>query len=136
METAYIRINRVTEDKNGGTFGVLVLNGSPFCLTLEPAWKMNEKNFSCIPEGQYIACRYNSSKYGNVWMLDNVPGRSFIEIHAGNIIKDTNGCILLGMKYGMLDGWPAVLESKVALKAFNHVLEPCIMLHITIKNCF
>jgi hypothetical protein len=62
-------------------------------------WKDNEKEISCIPEGEYEFHRYSSAKYKNVWKLENVPGRTDILIHAGNTIADFKGCIGAGRTY-------------------------------------
>ena len=35
------------------TIGELFLNGERICDTLENPWQDNERNFSCIPEGNY-----------------------------------------------------------------------------------
>ena len=45
-----LTLKRVAENEDG-TFGVLIHNNVPFCLTIEPEWKNNMKNISCIPEG-------------------------------------------------------------------------------------
>jgi len=46
--------------------------------------------------------------------IQNVPDRSNIEIHVGNFLKDTDGCVLLGTKYV----GEALLGSHVAFNAF------------------
>ncbi len=50
-----------------------------------------------IRTGKYSAKEYDSQKYGRkVIRLDDDNGRTDIEIHAGNRIDDTRGCILVG----------------------------------------
>jgi hypothetical protein len=62
------------------------------------------------------------------YRLLDVPGRSGILIHAGNhageapLKTDTQGCILLGAKLGKLHGQQAVLDSRLALHAFEAVM--------------
>ena len=73
----------------GMVFGRLYLNGQPLLYTLEPDIMMR------IRPGTYSAQIYQSPRNGRVLLLD-VPGRTFIEIHAGNSVKDTTGCILVG----------------------------------------
>lgn len=102
-----------------GTFGVLHdLNGLPLCLTLEEPWKDNERKISCIPTGVYRCVPHTGGKFKNVWRLENVKGRDAILIHAGNTLKDTEGCILVGARFGSLNGKPAVLDS---VNALNHL---------------
>ena len=110
-----------------GTFGVLIYN-YPIALTCEDPWKNNEKGVSCIPRGTYIVKRCShseeyefrpSARYGDIFNVTNVVGRTFILIHRGNLPKDTEGCILLGEEYGHLNGKPAILDSG---KAFKEVM--------------
>ncbi len=82
-----------------GTYGVLIRDGHPLCVTLELPWKNNEKDVSCIPEGEYEFNRYSSTKYKNIWRLEGVPDRTDILIHAGNTIADFKGCIGAGKTY-------------------------------------
>lgn len=81
-----------------GTFGILTHENRPLCMTLEPLWRGNQKNLSCIPPGNYVCTKHNGEKFKNVWRLLDVPGRSDILIHSGNTVsKDTQGCILVGL---------------------------------------
>jgi hypothetical protein len=73
------------------------------CLTLELPWKDNRPNVSCIPAGEYGASLYQSYKHGQVVLLDGVPDRTFIEIHAGNYTRQIEGCILVGDSIKYLD---------------------------------
>ena len=82
------------------TFGVLLTPDlKPLCLTLEDPWKDNKVGESCIPAEKYKCTPHNGTKYKEVWVLNNVPGRSAILIHAGNTHKDTRGCILVGESF-------------------------------------
>jgi hypothetical protein len=72
------------------TFGEIYVNGIKMGVTLELPHGQR------IPAGTYNAGTYSSPKYGRtVIMLKNVPGRTNIEIHHGNYVSDTTGCILL-----------------------------------------
>jgi len=57
----------------------------------------NQKQISCIPEGEYDLNIYNSVKFGRCLIVKDVPGRDSILIHKGNYNSDTHGCILPGM---------------------------------------
>lgn len=80
------------------TKGILQVEGIYACDTLELPWRNNEHDISCIPEGTYSIRQYLSVKNGNCIYVDGVPGRTGIEIHIGNSISNTSGCILVGVK--------------------------------------
>lgn len=110
------------EKGNDGTFGVLRLDGKVFCVTLEPPDRGNRKDTSCIPSGEYV-CRYvESPSFGSTFEIADVPGRTHILFHAGNVPGDTRGCVLLGRYYGTLGDDRAVLQSG---SAFNEFLTHC-----------
>lgn len=90
-----IHLKRVTCNQYG-TFGVLMKDNIPVCVTLEDMWKFNQQNVSCIPTGVYECADFSGAKFKNVWILKNVPDRSYILIHSGNTADDTHGCILVG----------------------------------------
>jgi hypothetical protein len=109
-----IEIVRLTKSDKG-VFGALLMDGFPQCWTLEDPDNNNAKQVSCIPEGAYKVGPHSGQKYQDVWILKDVPGRDAILIHNGNTIRDTQGCILVGAKFGFLYGLPAVLDSNFAL---------------------
>ena len=111
-------LKRIAQNDDG-TFGVLI-DGmvTPFALTLENRWRNNEKNISCIPEGWYICKRIISPRFGETFQITEVPGRSHILFHWGNLDDDTQGCVLLGEEFGVLGGETAILSSKRAFKEF------------------
>ncbi|MBI9078319.1 MAG: hypothetical protein JEY79_01105 [Pseudodesulfovibrio sp.] len=112
------------DQDQGGTFGVLILDGRPFCSTLEPMDKGNVANVSCIPgDTTYICGIVDSPKYGPTFEVQGVPGRSHILIHSGNLVEHTKGCILLGKYEGKLKGNRAVLNSG---ETFRHFLSMCV----------
>ena len=73
------------------------------CDTLEPKWRdyakgaRKIKGKSAIPEGRYpIVITFSPTFKKWLPLLVNVPMFSGIRIHAGNTVKDTQGCILVG----------------------------------------
>lgn len=107
-----------------GTFGTLKIKGEPpFCLTLEPPWKDNQKNISCIPVGTYFCHRVQSPKFGNTFEVRPVENREHILFHWGNRVRNTKGCIMLGEEYGYLAGHPAILSSRRGFNEFMLKLE-------------
>ena len=89
------------------------------CDTLEPQWRdyakgaRKIKGKSAIPEGRYPVVITYSQKFKQ-WLplLLGVLNFLGVRIHAGNTVKDTQGCILVGLnlKKGM------VLNSRKYLK--------------------
>ena len=117
----YLRLVRITE-YNGATLGVLTIDDSPEMVTLEDPWNLNERNVSCIPEGRYNVTPHNSPKFGKTYLVEDVPERSHILVHAGNTSKDTHGCILVGLQFGELNNQPAVLASRSAFIKFLELM--------------
>jgi hypothetical protein len=73
------------------TMGKLIVNGELFCDTLENTKKI-------IPAGSYkIALVWSNKFHRELPELVNVPKRAAIMIHRGNSVKDTRGCILVGI---------------------------------------
>lgn len=104
-----------TPSTDSGTFSVAFIDGAPFCVFVERPWINNANYISCIPPGKYQCIAFNSDKHGNVWKLQNVLGRTDIEIHAANIFTELKGCLAPGRRFGTLKGTPAVLESNQAM---------------------
>ena len=83
------------------TIGNLYLDGEWLCDTLENPYLNNQKNISCIPEGQYKVrlrtARESATKDYLHLLVQDVPDRSLILFHSGNTAKDTRGCVLVGI---------------------------------------
>ena len=94
------------------------------CFTLELPFNNNEPNISCIPNGTYRAFKRVSPKNGLVLELRDVPGRTFIQIHAGNYTRQIQGCILVGdgIKYLDNDNVPDITNSKLTLNQLLDVV--------------
>jgi hypothetical protein len=84
LQRKYFKPEYIIGDLTDGT-------GIWICNTLEP-------NHAAIPFGNYKVFLTLSPKLDRVTPeLDDVPQRSGIRIHAGNSVKDTQGCILVGL---------------------------------------
>ena len=72
--------------------GEMFIGGQAACYTLE--------NYpDRIPAGRYQVTLYNSPSWRRVMpLLNNVPGRSYIEIHYGTYPTDYRGCIGVGQQ--------------------------------------
>jgi len=110
-----------------GCGGVLLANGKFVCMTLELPWRSNIVNESCIPSGQYDVMPYMSKRFGNAYMIKDVPGRSGILFHKGNTLVDTTGCILLGAQ---LTDSLTLINSAAGYRVFEKSLEGQILLEI------
>lgn len=113
-------LNR-TDFTDKSTIGDLYLDGHWTCFTLELSCRKNAEGKVCIPEGKYEVRMEWSTRFGmNTPHLQNVPGRTFIEIHPGNKPEDTEGCILLGQSKDV--DW--VSNSRSAYLALVALLAP------------
>lgn len=90
--------------------------------TLELPWKNNKLFISCIPDGVYRCAIRQSPKNGEVYELQGVSGRTYIQIHTANIASDLSGCIAIGCRFGTQLGQLAVLSSKRANNKFKEAL--------------
>ena len=116
-----------------GTPGLLTVNGTTF-HTLELGWYNNIQDYSCIPPSSYQCNPYHWDKFNlDVFELQNVPDRVACLIHMGNWAGDTRqtdpttgnpyrsdveGCIILGLTAGVIEGQLGIGESVIALKQF------------------
>jgi len=105
-------LKKLTEDKgvnlllirdtftDVSTIGRLFINGESFCDTLENPYINNERNISCIPEGQYKVrlrlARESATRDYLHLLVQDVPNRDWILVHIGNYPSQTQGCILVG----------------------------------------
>lgn len=105
------------------------------CATLE---RHPSADHPCIPAGKYVAKRDwhhpNDPKRYQVWELQNVPGRSEIQIHIANKPSQLLGCIAPGESYGVMDGEPAVLNSTAAFKRFMEYTKDATTLELEVKD--
>lgn len=113
---------------------MLHVNGKPeaFCVTGELPVSggnpdvQNERQVDCIPEGTYTCEIRQSPKFGKVYEIKDIPGRSDVLIHRGNYCgnkakgyrSDVLGCVILGSDFGTLEGQKAVIGSKAAFEKF------------------
>lgn len=110
------------DSNNECAFGALFLDEKEICKTLELPWRDNQKGISCIPAGEYKLSPYPSSRFGEVYIVNDVPNRTGILIHTGNTASDIEGCILVGDSYGKLNGKRAVLNSRQTFKVLKELL--------------
>ena len=127
--------------------GFLTVGAKRFA-TLEEGWRADPQGpggqrregiltESCVPDGPYELRPHTSAKYPDgVYALVNETlgvyyqnrpqgqpwGRQAILIHPGNTIQDIEGCILVGLTHGTLEGRQAVLSSRDAFSQLKALL--------------
>ena len=101
--------------------------------TLERPWVFNERKISCIPSGTYLVKRHISPKFGQCFKIQDVKGRSDILIHSGNVVKDTLGCVLVGLTSGTVDDSDTamVYSSRKAMAVLLALIDKEIVLQIS-----
>ena len=123
-------ISRSYED-NFTLSSVFVLNGEQLlykCKAIELPWLSNQRNVSCIPEGEYWAVKEEHPTRGKVFRLLWVRNRLGILVHPGNFVagyvKDSEGCILPGIYFADInnDGMLDIAESRIAMNALYDLM--------------
>lgn len=101
-----------------GTIGEMTLPDGTILTTVEPPWQDNQPHVSCIPAGTYTVRRNKTGRHC-FYQVQNVDGRTDIEIHVANYFinpsgkQELDGCIAPGL--GRISGHPvSVSRSKDA----------------------
>ena len=129
IERAVMSRDIMDDRASQGVFQFFDAEGAPvlffgthgYLYTLENPWLDNERNISCIPAGDYICRRVLSPSYGETFEIVDVEGRTHILFHWGNWVKNTDGCVLLGV--AREDSDPAIWSSRSAHAAFMEAAE-------------
>ena len=126
-----LRLLRASTSKDG-TFGTLVGMDFDFYSLEKPYVDLDGNGLSdpqksCIDPapGQtasYLCEWRESPKYGWCYEVTGVPGRSHILLHPANWQEQLLGCIALGKGRGVLNGKPAITQSKRAIKEFHEAM--------------
>ena len=124
---------KIFTDKS--TIGELFIDDIFFCYTLEDrdrglnqsdniATIMLKKVFgvTAIPAGTYSVAITDSARFKKLMpLIKDVKGFAGVRIHTGNYPEDTEGCVLVGMKYGP----DKVISSKEAYDTLFDRLSAC-----------
>jgi hypothetical protein len=131
-----VKICRISS-RLDGVFSAIIVNNLPIAVSLERPWLDNRKGESCIPAGNYLAKRVISPKFGDTFEITGVPGRGNILFHAGNIMEDSHGCVILGESFNIwTTGQCSVASSKVAFAEFMQRLVGINEFPVEIANYF
>lgn len=98
------------ESSSMGTFGVLLHGSKWLCHTLEPADCSGRKNCG-VTSGIYQLIMEYSPKFGVLLPTIVAPEREGLRFHAGNFVRETRGCVLVGN----LRNCSSLLLSRLAL---------------------
>lgn len=110
---------RVSPNNSAGAFGVLMEGRNPFAVTLERTYDHTGRLQRVkIPPGRWVCRRTHFYRGGYDTYEVPVPGYSRLLFHKGNVEDDSEGCILVAQRYGVLNGQPAILNSGVAFADF------------------
>lgn len=110
-----------------GSLNVISNDATIFkCDTLELPYKDNQSKISCIPKGVYFCQKVGATKnipYEHISVME-VPNRSGICIHTGNLYTQILGCVLVGCGYGDInkDGQKDILNSKLTYTKLMKIL--------------
>lgn len=100
------------------TIGKLYIDGHYLCDTLEDTVRPAGTKIAgktAIPAGTYRVKKTMSPRFKKILPeILNVPGFTGVRIHAGNLPKDTDGCLLLGLNKAK----GAVLFSQITVDFF------------------
>lgn len=127
MKTATLQREPSSDE---GTYGTLRF-GEQQVYTIELPWRENRRQISCIPPGSYRCAIVQSPRFGRVYEVKDVQGRSHVLIHSANLAGDAalgwttqlQGCIAPGERRGKMPNnagrmQNAVLVSRPALSRF------------------
>lgn len=103
-----VRLQR-REYTDQGAFSVIRFGGSAV-YSIELPWRDNLRQRSCIPAGVYRCAMLTSPRFGRVYGVANVPGRTHVLIHSANFAGDVSlgwqtqlqGCIAPFKRYGVM----------------------------------
>lgn len=124
-DTITVELERDLESPILGTLGTLRLGGNRLCDTLELPYRNNAEFVSRIPAGLFgLVWQWSKRFRAFRWHVTDVPNRSAIEIHSGNTLKDTVGCILVGLSRIVTPDSYFVLQSLDALSVFDDAMKP------------
>lgn len=112
---------RVVRNKDG--FGTMYYRGVYLCDTLE------NPEF-IIADGLYpIKWTYSPKFNAFRFEIGDVPGRSRLLIHEGNYIKDSKGCLLVGVRADKV-----LQYSVITLQRINRVIHEIELPYIDLKT--
>ncbi|MDO8547872.1 MAG: DUF5675 family protein [Nitrospirales bacterium] len=115
-------------------------DGSQLMVSLTHAFAEAETWLPIVKPGEYVMRRYQSPHFGLVWEICDVPGHTYILVHAGNFNLDSEGCEVVGEDIAIGDDPRTqgpdemVTNSKAALKKFMAETAAEDVLYLTVNG--
>jgi len=108
-----------------GMQGVLRYKGKAFALTLELPWRDNKRGESCVPADCYKTDLAPSPARGgrDIWWIRGVEDRIAIQLHTGNVLEHTDGCVIIGDQFDFLENGGIVI--KQSRHAYSELMRLC-----------
>lgn len=111
-----------------GAFGVILIDGVPAgpvsCERTYPVAASAPRGAQLvkIPAGRWV-CKRTHFNRGNypTYEITGVPGHSRLLFHAGNTEDDSDGCVLVGQRFGFVGARPSVLQSRLGFAEFMNL---------------
>lgn len=131
-----IIVRRTYHEKATTGLGEVIEDGKVIFsfFTLELPWNNNERNISCIPEGEYLVRKMppNSKRRYEYFWVQDVPGRDSILWHPGNYTSQILGCCLPGEKLTDInrDGIIDITNTTATLKRLTDLMPTLFKLKI------
>jgi len=120
-----LELHRLIDQPKELQLGVLKVNGLPAYTTCELPYRDNEVGNSSVRAGEYKIAKIMSPKFKTkVWELQDVEGRSNIEIHPLQFKSQSHGCIGVGRSYGFVNGVWTILDTQIAFRNLMFQTEP------------
>ena len=112
MDRYITLVRSIANHSENAIIGHLYIDGVFFCTTLENFDKR-------IPSGTYsLTLTYSPRFKKKLPLIAPVPKRSGIRIHSGNFSRDSQGCVLVGLR----DGYYTLKDSRVVLNRLLSIL--------------
>ncbi len=117
-----------TSIREDGAFGVLQAlkvppgaDGIPIAVCCERTYPLPDTakgQFIKVPAGRHRCVRsyYQRGRHETFEVL--VAGHSRLLFHKGNVEDDAEGCVLVGRRFGLLHGKPAIVDSAAGFGDF------------------
>src|ERR1041385_8649530 len=104
-----------------GCFSALLCDGRPFAVTCERTF---DNLRPVIGNGLYRCTKTLFARGQYETFEIAVPGHTRVLLHRGNVEPDSEGCILVGKSFGLINGKTAVLDSKAGFDEFWKLASP------------
>jgi hypothetical protein len=103
-----------------GAFGVLLnaIDGIPFAVTLERTYSSERGPYTKIPQGRFDCglTRYHRGGYETFEIF--VEGHSRLLFHCGNVEAHSEGCVLVGESFELINAAAGIAGSRKGFEEF------------------